>query len=273
MKNVGKGIVKSTIRAVYGQDQNPDTNTMLHNITYRKNLFCFKRLELKSLLSVWGLLLGLMLLVPGLVQAQVCQSVFINASPDFIVAKNPGQQKVLDFIQGPIFKRFLRNPEVQALSARLHQHRGDISSLNSQWDGSSAEIKKSFSDNKLSYNILSIFVREDGSHVDIGGRSKRLNMEFPKVLAAVFSAAKKDIELHPELQTFELKAGNVVNPMLIQMLKDMGFKKTDPAILVPGAPVVSRDMLMGTPPNFMVPVTRVETEVGRTWGLSFQINR
>ena len=212
---------------------------------------------------------------PQISSAQVaCRRAWLDPSiADYLHSDRIANQNVLLKMQSPLFQRFLRDPEVKLLAIELHQSAEAHLDLNVAWENSNSNILKIISEGNISYNVKSIFVKEDGALINTGHRPRSINMEFPKILTAVLEAAKNDIQTNPQAQTFQLTAGNVVNPMLIKMLKEYGFQMQQEHTAVAQVPTMLDATGPRAYPNFRRPLHQPHNEVGQNWVMNFTIKK
>lgn len=156
-----------------------------------------------------------------------------------------------------------------------------------QWDSIQAEFKKKRQGHELTLIIPRVIVKTHERTLNLGERPKGLNLQFSKMMVGIIESLKVEAAHDPTLTSIEIRAGQVVNLGLIELLKEAGFTRlpssgsgATPSLrtsllpMGPGLPPIGGPGsylggIRGDSPLFGGP--QRDSEVGRTWTLRLEV--
>lgn len=215
------------------------------------------------------LIFALILLSSAILRASpFCGGVFSDDPLAFLQSSRPETEPLLRLMRNGLHRRYSRQNDVMELTRALLAR--STGKLEIDWPEASFTVEKSKASNDvLTYRIPTFVLKEKGVPLDFGGRPKGMNLQFAKALVGIAEAVRIESRAHPELESLEIIAGNVVNDDLIKLLKQLGFSMKDPAMSPSFAPWQG---LGGLPRFPLHPGPLLRTENAQNWSLRFKLN-
>lgn len=161
--------------------------------------------------------------------SNACRDVLAEPALSFLQPENVAQKKTVELFERGLLARYGRSPEVLDLVKQLQKmpDPGRVLSVEFDWTGAIGEVEKEIVGNVIKYKIPAIIVRDDhGKYLALQSRPKGINMEFSKLLTAIFLSMKADSKRDPSTREFILVGGYVMNQGLMEILGERGFVRT-----------------------------------------------